>query len=121
MSNLRRAGTVFVKVDARQFDAKGNFTYNLGGEKKTAIVGADRVHGFSAMPQASFIEGAITDASNLDVAAMMAVEDATVTLELANGKTVLLRNAWFASEGNITTEQGEIAVRWEGMSAEELI
>lgn len=121
MSNLRRAGTIFIKVDARQYDAKGNFTYNLGGEKRTAILGSDRTHGFSAMPQVAFIEGVITDASDLDVAVMMAVEDATVTLELANGKTVLLRNAWYASEGNITTEQGEIAVRWEGMSAEELI
>lgn len=120
MSNTRRAGTVFVKVDARQYDAKGNFTYNLGLEKKTAIVGADRTHGYSAMPQVAFVEGAITDANDLDVAAMMAVEDATVTLELANGKVILLRNAWYASEGNITTEQGEIAVRWEGMSAEEL-
>jgi len=116
----RRAGTVFVKVDARQYDAKGNFTYNLGGEKKTAIVGADRVHGFSAAPQVAFIEGAITDAADLDVAAMQALEDGTVTLELANGKTVVLRNAWHASEGNATTEQGEIAVRWEGLSAEEL-
>lgn len=120
MSNLRRAGTIYLKVDGRQYDAKGSFTYNLGVEKRTAIVGADRVHGYSAMPQAPFVEGIVTDAGDLDLEQLLKADGVTLTLELANGKTVVLRDAWYAGEGNVTTEQGEIAVRWEGIAAQEV-
>jgi len=120
MSGLRRAGTVYLKVDGRQYDAKGSFTYNLGHERKTAIVGADRVHGYSVAPQVPFVEGVITDADDLDLEQLLAASGATITLDLANGKTIVLRDAWFAGEGNVTTEQGEIAVRWEGMQAQEV-
>jgi len=116
----RRAGKIFFKVDGRQHDAKGSFTYNLGGEKRETIVGSDGVHGYSAMPMAPFIEGVITDSADLDVAATKALDGVTVTLELANGKTIILRDAWFVSEGDVTTENAEFQVRFEGLDAEEM-
>ncbi|WP_431282722.1 phage tail tube protein [Humitalea sp. 24SJ18S-53] len=115
-----RAGTITFKVNGAQQDAKGVFTYNLGKPKLTAIVGADRVHGFSSAVQVPFIEGMITDSSDLDVASLLSLRDGTVTLDLANGKTIILRTASYAGEGNITTEQGEIAVRYEGLEAIEM-
>lgn len=115
----RRAGTIYFKVDGAQYDAKGSFTYNLGSPKRETILGADRVHGYKEMPQAPFIEGEITDRGDLDVAALQAVDDATVTLELANGKTIILRNAWYAADGDIGTEDANIQVRFEGHQAEE--
>lgn len=116
----RRAGTLFFKVDGTQYDAKGTFTYAPNFEKKTAIVGADKVHGFAGEQVPAFIEGAVTDAPELNLAALVGVEDATVTLELANGKTFMLRNAWYAGEGNPSTEQAEIPVRFEGLEGEEM-
>lgn len=119
-NNQRRAGICYIKVDGQIYDAKGNFTYNLGKPKRDAIVGADAVHGFKEVPQIAFIEGEITDRAGLSLEALLAVEDATVTLELANGKVISLRNAWFAGEGTGNTEEANIAVRWEGLSAEEI-
>lgn len=116
----RRAGILYFKVDGAQYEAKGNFTYNLGREKREAIVGADGVHGYKAMPQAPHIEGEITDRGDLDVAALMDLDDTTITLELANDKTVLLRNAWYAADGDIGTEEANVQIRFEGMSAEEV-
>lgn len=119
MSN-KRAGRIFFKIDGEIYDAKGSFTYNLGGETRTELVGHDSVHGFSSVPRAPMIEGEITDRGDLDVQAMQALEDVTVTLELNNGKTVALRNAWYASEGDIQTEEGNIAVKFVGLSAREI-
>ena len=119
-SNNRRAGIIFIKVDGFQYDAKGSFTYNLGHLKRDAIVGADKVHGFKALPQAPMIEGIITDSGNLDVEALVDIDEATVTLELANGKVILLSEAWYAHEGGITTEEGEIPVLFQGIKAEEI-
>jgi hypothetical protein len=116
----RRAGTIFFKVDGQQYDAKGNFSYNLGSEKREAIVGSDAVHGYKATPQAPYIEGEITDRAGLDLKALQALDDVTVTLDLANGKTIVLRNAWFAAEGKVQTEEGNAEVRFEGRSAEEI-
>lgn len=116
----RRAGKIFFKVDGTQHDAKGAFSYNLGAGKREAIVGSDKVHGYKEAPQVPFIEGAITDSGALDLQNLLELDDVTITLELANGKNILLRNAWYANEGTVNAEEGEIPVRFEGLEAEEL-
>lgn len=120
MADQRRAGLIQLQVNGEIFDAKGSFNYNLGRPKREAIVGADRTHGYKEMPQVAFIEGAITDSGTLDLDSLATGKDLTVNLTLANGKLVVLNDAWFAGEGTGSTEEGEIAVRWEGVSAEEV-
>jgi hypothetical protein len=116
----RRAGTLFFKVDGTQYDAKGSFTYNLGAAKREAIVGSDAVHGYKETPQVPFIEGEITDRSDLDLEKLLNLDGVTVTLELANGKVILLRDAWYAGDGNVGTEEANIQVRFEGLNGEEV-
>ena len=89
-TNNRRAGIIYVKVDGRQYDAKGAYTYNLGKPKRDAIIGADGVHGYKETPQVAFIEGAVTDSDELDLATLVTADNVTVTLELNNGKVVTL-------------------------------
>ena len=119
MSN-RRSGLLFVKADGTQYDAKGNFTYNINPTKRESIVGPDGVHGFKELPQANFIEGMITDSSDLALQTFQQLNDSTVTLELANGKTIVLYNAWYCADGDVTTEEAEIQVRFEGKRGEEI-
>jgi len=56
----------------------------------------------------------------LDLKALQETTEATVVLELANGKSIILREAWYAGEGTVSTQEGNIAARFEGISAEEL-
>lgn len=116
----RKGGIIQLQVGGVLQDAKGDFTWNLGRPKREAIVGADAVHGFTETPQVAFIEGEITDRGSLDLGALVTSEDATVTLTLANEKVIVLRNAWFAGEGTGNSKEGNIGVRWEGKSAEEV-
>lgn len=120
MADQRRGGIIFLKVDGTIYDAKGNFTYNAGSPMREAIVGADKVHGYKETPQVPFIEGEITDSQSVDLASLTSIKDATITLELANGKVFTLREAWFAGEGTANTEEGNIAVRFEGIQGEEI-
>ncbi len=120
MANQRRGGIIQLQCNGEMYDCKGAFTYNLGQAKRDAVVGSDAVHGFTEKPQVAFIEGAITDRGTLDLEALVTMTEATVTLLLANGKTVTLRDAWYAGEGTGNTEEGEIPVRWEGKSGEEV-
>lgn len=118
----RKGGVIFFKVDGTQYQAKGNFSYGLGKEVREAIVGSDTVHGFKGMPTAPFIEGEITDSADLSLDSFSAITDSTVTLELANGKVIALRNAWSCNADGlkVQTEEGNVAIRFEGISAEEV-
>lgn len=116
----RVGGIISLKVDSNQMWCKGNFSYNLGIPMREAVIGADFVHGFSEKAQAAFIEGEVTDHLALDLAALAQVKNATITLELGNGKTILLRDAAFAGEGTGNTEEGNVAVRFIGREGEEI-
>jgi|SRR5690554_2148555 hypothetical protein len=115
-----RAGIFYLKIDGVQRDAKGEFTYNLGRPLREPIIGASSVHGYKTEVQAPRIEGVITDSGNLSVDDILNVTNATITLELQNGKVIILKNAWYAGEGDISTEEGEIEVLFHGLDAEEI-
>ena len=116
----RRGGLISVQLDGQVYDAKGAFTYNLGRPKREAIIGADGVHGYKETPQVPYIDGTFTDRSDLDLNKLLTVKDATVTLQLANDKVVVMRGAYYAGDGEVSTEEGEIGVRFEGTGAEEV-
>ena len=118
--NNRIGGVISLKVNGDIYFAKGNFTYNIGKPKKEGVVGADVVHGYKETPQIPFIEGEVTDRNELSLEDLVTLDDATITLELANGKVITLSEAWYAGEGTGNTEEGNIACRFEGMSAEEV-
>jgi len=120
MANRRVGGILFFKVGGVLCNAKGSFTYNIGAAKREAIVGADSVHGFKEMPQVPYVEGSITDSDELDLETLLNLRDTTVTLELANGKVIAIEEAFFAGDGNATTEEGEIEVRFEGIRGREV-
>jgi len=117
---MRIGGKILVKANGLQYRAKGSWTYNLGKDKKESVVGMDGFHGFKVTPQVAFIEGTITDSADLSLETLLDLEDATIILELANGKIISLSGASFANDGNVTTEEGEIEARFEGERAEEI-
>ena len=88
--------------------------------KREALINSDlSIAGYKEMGQVPFIEGEITDQSDLVLADFVNLENVTLTLELANDKVFTLRNAWFSADGNVQTEEGNIQVRFEGKEAEE--
>ena len=117
---MRVGGIIQFKIDGEGYLAKGSFTYNIGANKREAVVGSDAVHGYKELPQQPFIEGVITDTDALELSMLLNVTNSTVTLELANSKVIVLERAFFVSEGNVTSEEGEIAVRFEGFSGREI-
>lgn len=121
MADRRIGGRVSIQVNGETYLAKGSWTYNLGVGKKEAVVGADSVHGYKEMPQVPFIAGTITDQLGLDVKALRETVDATITLSLANGKVISLFEAWESSDGEGSSEEGELDVRFEGITAREIV
>ena len=112
----RRGGIIQVQVDGVIQDAKGEFEYDLGHPQRSPIEGVDGIHGFTEKPKVSYIKGTITDRQTLNLASLVDTEDATVTLVLANGKTIVLREAWFQAQGTGKTNEGEIEVEFASAS-----
>lgn len=117
---MRVGGIIQVKVNGEIYRAKGAFDYDIGTAKKEGVVGMDEVHGYKEIPQIPYIEGTITDSEDMSLLDLSSIRDATVTLDLANNKTIVLRNAWYASNSKGNTEEGEIEARFEGLSAREV-
>ena len=116
----RVGGIIEVSANGVRLDAKGNWTYNLGLPKRTAVIGSSDVPGYMEEPQVAFIEGEITDTGSLNMRELVQITDATIVLKLANGKAVALREAWFAGEGTGNTQEGNVGVRCESPGGEEL-
>jgi hypothetical protein len=117
----RIAGVLELQVNGEIHAAKGDFTVNLGAHKRSGIKGSDgRLHGFREEPQLSYLEGKITVLGTTVVSTILNLIDATATLKLANGKTYVFRNAYYAGDGNITTGEAEMDFRLECESAEEI-
>lgn len=120
MTDNKRAGIIHLKVNGTVYDAKGSFNYHPSVPKREAMVGHDTTHGYKELPTVPFIEGEITDKSDLDIVSFFNLTSATITLELANGKVFVLRDAWYSGDATIGTEEANIAVRFEGLSGEEV-
>jgi len=116
----RVAGILSVKVNGELLQGRGEWSYNLGGPVREAVVGTDAIHGFKETLQVPMVEGEISDSPDLDLATLLKVKDATITLELANGKLIALRRAWYAGEGTASATEGSIPCRFEGKSAQEI-
>lgn len=120
MANRRVGGTLLLKLDGALLQAKGNFTYDLGEPQREPVTGPDGPHGFKEMPKAPYIEGAITDSDEISAQDIFRFRDGTATIELANGKVIALREAYYSGNGQVTTEEGEINFRIHGLRGEEI-
>lgn len=117
----RVGGEIELVVNGERYRARGSWTYSSGTTVREGIAGADGVHGYKGMPRVPYIEGEITDHGRFDLErAHRELVDGTVVLRLANGKARVLRNAWAAGEWNGNTEEGNVSVRFEGLSMEEV-
>jgi len=115
----RVGGLISLQINGEVFNAKGDWEYGFGLPKRSAMVGAERVHGFTEEPQVPYVQGEITDRNGVDVRALQNVTNGTIVLQLGNGKVIILREAYHAGEGSVHVKEGNIAVRYEGAGMEE--
>lgn len=117
----RVAGFIRLKRNGVLQQGKGEFEYNLGHPKRDMVMNADgSVAGDKEEGQAPWIKGKITDSSDFDLAALLDARDETVTLDLANGKTIVLQGALYTGDGTVNTGEAEIEFEMKGVRAEEI-
>jgi hypothetical protein len=119
MADNRVAGIFYVKVNGALVSASGAWTYNLGKPKgETILDTTGKSVGLKETPQIGFIEGNIINTRELDLDAIISLRDATCTLELANGKVILVSNGNQVGEGTANAEDATVPIRIEGRCEE---
>lgn len=116
----RIGGVAYLKIDGRQYPLRGKWKTNLMPTKREGIAGQDYTHGYKEMPRVAFISGDVSYMAGISIEDLPKITDATITLELANGKTHILHNAWWADESEVDTEEGSFPVKFEGLYGNEL-
>lgn len=116
----RLAGVAYLSVDGRNYMLAGEgITYSPTRVKRETLSGPSGVQGYSEMPVAGSISATFRDAGNLSVAAFNAMTNVSVTVELANGKTIIGRNMWTVDAQEVKSSDGTFDVKFEGPSVEE--
>jgi hypothetical protein len=89
----RIAGVAFVAIDGNSYALAGAGSYQVSGSSREVLNGQDGFHGFSEVPRPGMISWSFRDGAEVSITALNEMADATVTLELANGKIIIARNA----------------------------
>jgi Phage tail tube protein len=107
-------GTAYFKVNHVQYALAGDMKISTLERKHEALVGMDG----SVAPQVQFqspmIECTIRDRADVDLTALQSIEGATVTVELANGTTWELSQAFYTGDGELDAAEGGFQVRFNG-------
>ncbi|MBB5411700.1 hypothetical protein OKW43_005146 [Paraburkholderia sp. WC7.3g] len=112
----RLAGVAWISMDGQNYMLSGELAYSPADYERESMVGQDRVHGYAEKPRAPFISATLRDAGTLTVKDFNAMTNVTVTLELANGKTVVGRNMWSTEAQEVRTPEATFEIRFEGFS-----
>lgn len=118
----RVAGTAFFSVDGVSYAIIGDWSYRVSGAKRETVRGLDGIHGYKETPSEGQIKGKIRDGQSVSLTALNGMTNVTLTLELANGKTVIGRNMWqVGDEGapSVAVDDAEIDVTFEGRDVQD--
>lgn len=115
----RIAGTAYLSVDGISYMLAGSFAYSPSKFSRETMIGMDGIHGFSEKPNAGHVSATLRDAGGLSLAALNQMANVTVICTLANGKTVVARNAWTVETQEAKAEDATVEVRWESADVSE--
>ncbi len=116
----RIAGIAFLKVDGNLYPLKGSFTVSPSSVERSGIAGQDYIHGYSELPRLPAISGDVSLVPELSMDDVEQITNATITAELANGKTYVLREAWCTAALELQTREGQTRVTFQGVSCDEI-
>lgn len=114
MANNNIGGVAYIKVDGNQYSSKGTFTVVAGEFKREAMSDSSGNVVYTEKPILSKVSGNLYNTAELDIEAIQSTNDATVTIELNNGKVFVLLNAVYTGDPSLNTETGEFDIEFHG-------
>jgi len=111
----------YLRVDGEQYALRGALTISIFPFEREGVAGMDGVHGYTQTPRAPEISADLSDMGGLSMAKLQAVCNSTITVELMNGKTYILANAWTSGAPELDATDGTVSVTFQGLTAREML
>lgn len=111
-------GTSWIRVNSQLKRTKpGTVDFNPGGFERASQAADNKPHvGFTKKPVGCTLSCTLIHMSDTDMAALNAIEDATIELETDSGKVYQITGS-SAAPPQLTGEEGEMAVSYIGPPA----
>ncbi|WP_374572523.1 phage tail tube protein [Phenylobacterium sp.] len=116
----RLAGVAYLNVDGRSYALVGDFSYSVSTVKREGLSGMDGPHGYKETPQFGWIKAKLRDSNKTRIQDLVDMTNVTTMVELANGKTVIARNAFTSEEPPaVDGSEGAFDVQWSSADVTE--
>src|ERR1051326_473420 len=86
-------GTAYLKINGTQVPLRGMLLVSPSAFERAMQGGQDYVHGYLENVRVPWIEGDLSTVPELSAETLLAQDDVTVTAELNNGRTYVLKEA----------------------------
>ena len=114
-------GKFSIYCDSVIYYASGVFKYGAGFMKREAVMHSAGFAGYKETPTTAYISGELIDNDSLELADIAGMTNSTITLDLANGKQVVLRGAYSTNDNGLEVDtDGKITIKFEGKTLEEV-
>lgn len=111
-------GRAYVTVAGKRMASKEGAKLGFGNPERTAELGDSGVLGYKEKPTVPFVECSIAHSADTSLQELADMVDVVVSFDTDTKKSYVLRNAWCAKA--LELDKGEVALRFEGMSCEEV-
>ncbi|MBS1247424.1 MAG: hypothetical protein H6R48_213 [Proteobacteria bacterium] len=111
-------GRAFITVAGRRLASKEGAKLGFGNIERTAEMGDAGVLGYKEKPGVPYIECTIAHGADTSLQEFADMTDVMVSFDTDTRRSYVLRNAWNAKA--LEMDKGEVALRFEGMSCEEV-
>lgn len=119
-NSQRRAGALTASIDGTAYDIVDGVTYVLSTRKRETQIGISGPQGYKETFTAGQIKMKIRDAASLSVKALTGLTSSTVSVNVANGKTVGGTGMWVTEAIEVDPIEGSFDVTFEGREVQEI-
>lgn len=121
MANKKRlAGITLFSVNGAYFDVVGDVSWAQGGWKREPLISLSGPKGeFKEVPYDGMIKATLRDKGDLSIDDFAKMEDVTVVVENANGKSISGSAMYCTGEIEVNPIDATFGVTFQGASVEE--
>lgn len=109
-------GRARIRANGKELLTLAGSTLKIGGEKRTAVVGALSVHGHTVETVPPMLSCKITQAGDITVDFVDAIKDATILWEGDDGRNYVITGGFCEGDSELAEKGGEISASFSGMS-----
>jgi hypothetical protein len=120
MAAVVSGGIALFKVNGAQLALRGSAVIMPQTSKRTAITNQDGTVVFNVVAASPGFKMNLSDSASLSLTSLAAIADASLQLQLTNGKTYSLTNASQTGDMEDNTEDGSISVEFYGDTLQEI-